>query len=187
MRKTMMMAGAMTAAVLLVGCAAQPLPVESAAAMPSAYTLGAGDKLRITTFGFEEFSGEFMVAADDSLAMPMLGTVPVRDVTPDQLSRKLEAALGAKGLVRQPRVSTEVTKYRPYYISGEVNRPGKYDFASGLTVMQAVADAGSFTYRAKKKMVFIKRAGAPAEVAVPVTASAPVLPGDTIRVVERYF
>ena len=182
--RTMMIMAALAA---LAGCASQPLPVETAQAMPSAYGLAAGDKVRLTTFGFEEFSGEFMVAADNSLAVPMLGAVPVRGVTPDQLERNLEKTLADRQLIRNPRVSVEVTKYRPYYIAGEVNRPGKYDFASGLTVMQAVADAGSFTYRAKKSMVFIKREGALQEVAVPVTAAAPVMPGDTIRVVERYF
>lgn len=184
MRRMMTWAVALS---VLGGCASQPLPVETAQAMPSAYGLAAGDKVRLTTFGFEEFSGEFMVAADHSLAIPMLGAVPVRGVTPDQLERNLERSLTDKGLIRNPRVSVEVTKYRPYYIAGEVQRPGKYDFASGLTVMQAVADAGSFTYRAKKTMVFIKREGALQEVAVPVTAAAPVMPGDTIRVVERYF
>jgi len=184
MRNTTMMAAVLA---MLGGCASQPLPVETAQVASGGYGLGAGDKVRLTTFGFDEFSGEFMVSADNSLAVPMLGAVPVHGVTPEQLERNLERSLADKGLIRNPRVSVEVTKYRPYYIAGEVNRPGKYDFASGLTVMQAVADAGSFTYRAKKKMVFIKREGAMQEVAVLVTAAAPVMPGDTIRVVERYF
>ncbi len=171
----------------LGGCAAQPLPVETGQAMPQAYGLAAGDKVRLTTFGFTEFSGEFLVAADDTLAVPMLGAVPVRGATPDQLARTLEASLAGRGLIRNPRVSAEIVKYRPYYILGEVNRPGQYEFAGGLTVNQAIAGAGSFTYRARKSMVFIRREGTTQEVAVPVTAAAPVLPGDTIRVVERYF
>ena len=78
--------------------------------------------------------------------------------------------------------------YRPFYILGEVNRPGEYSYASGMTVEQAIARAGGFTYRANEKTVFLRRKTGANESAVPLrSAQVAVLPGDTIRVGERYF
>ena len=86
-------------------------------------------------------------------------------------------------------MSAEIITYRPFYILGEVARPGQYDFAVGLTVEQAVAAAGGFTYRANSRKVFLKRATDTREMLVDLreTPSFPVRPGDTIRVAERFF
>ena len=78
-------------------------------------------------------------------------------------------------------------EYRPYYILGEVNKPGQYQFTVGLTVSKAVATAGGFTYRANQKRVLITRDGTPSEEEVTLTASTPIGPGDTIRIAERFF
>ena len=95
----------------------------------------------------------------------------------------------AAGYLADPRVSAEVLDYRPYYILGEVNRPGQYPFAYGLTIEQAVAAAGGFTYRANDDRIFLKRALDTQEKVVDLdkTPAFRVLPGDTIRVGERFF
>ena len=77
--------------------------------------------------------------------------------------------------------------YRPFYILGEVNKPGQYPYSDGLTVMSAVATASGFTYRANTHNVFIKHQGESAEDKAPLSASTQVLPGDTVRIAERYF
>ncbi|MEL6568197.1 MAG: SLBB domain-containing protein, partial [Pseudomonadota bacterium] len=84
-------------------------------------------------------------------------------------------------------VSAEVTNYRPFYILGEVNRPDQYQYSSGLTVMNAVAAAGGFTYRANRRDVFIRSAGENTERKVTLTTTTQVRPGDTIRIGERIF
>jgi polysaccharide export outer membrane protein len=84
-------------------------------------------------------------------------------------------------------VSADVVAYRPYYILGEVTKPGQYPYAVGLTVTKAVATAGGFTYRANHKQVFVTREGTNQEIPLAITASAWIGPGDTIRVAERYF
>ncbi|PSJ20466.1 hypothetical protein CVH10_17405, partial [Halomonas sp. ND22Bw] len=71
------------------------------------------------------------------------------------------------------------------YILGEVNRPGEYPYASDLTALQAVATAQGFTYRANSRRLFVRRAGAADEQ--PLSPDARILPGDTIRIAERYF
>src|ERR1700749_2046013 len=95
-------------AIALASCTARPLPSGLAMPAPSAYALGAGDKVRITTFGFKEFTGEFAVAADNSITFPLLGPVPVRGTTPSQLEQRLATALGKGGFVRHPQVTAEV-------------------------------------------------------------------------------
>jgi polysaccharide export outer membrane protein len=84
-------------------------------------------------------------------------------------------------------VSVEVTNYRPFFILGEVQRPGSYPYAIDLTVMNAVATAGGFTYRANRSRVFIRHANAAEERAYDLTATTPVMPGDTVRIGERIF
>ena len=86
-----------------------------------------------------------------------------------------------------PRVSMELTKYRPFYIHGEVNEGGEYQFVAGMHVLTAVGMAGGFTYRAKKDTVFITRQGAGAEIEMPLSVDTKLKPGDVVRVPERRF
>jgi polysaccharide export outer membrane protein len=84
-------------------------------------------------------------------------------------------------------VSAEVLNYRPFYILGEVNKPGEYPYTNNLTVLNAVATAEGFTYRADTRRVYIKRTDSAAEQAYPLNAVTQVAPGDTIRIGERFF
>ncbi len=93
----------------------------------------------------------------------------------------------ADGYLRDPRVSAEVENYRPFYILGEVQKPGEYPFTSGLTVLNAVATAGGFTYRANTKIITIRHSGAAKELPIRLTATSEVGPGDTILIKERFF
>ena len=120
------------------------------------------------------------------MAIPLVGQIPAKGLTTVELGHAVEAAL-RDGFLKNPDVSVEVLDYRPFYILGEVNKPGEYPYTNGLTVLNAVATANGFTYRANTHHVFIKRATDPTEHDVELNASTIVLPGDTIRVKERYF
>lgn len=176
------------AAAALGGCAATPPPLPVAAATGiSAYRLGPGDRLRITVFGETTLTGEYQVTDDGSVAFPLIGNVPAAQGSLVALRDAIQGRLAA-GYVKDPRVSVEVLAYRPYYILGEVNKPGQYPFVVGLRLDQAVAAAGGFTYRANKAKVFLRRADDPGEKTVDLRRqSVTVLPGDTLRIGERYF
>ena len=152
----------------------------------SAYTLGNGDQLRITIFGQPDLSGQFEVDGTGSISMPLIGQVEALGLTTPQLENRIVEKLEGD-YVLNPRVSAEVINYRPYYILGEVNRPGEYPYNSGLTVVNAVAAAGGWTYRARKNVVYIKSVGSLQEQAIELTTSTVVQPGDTIRIAERHF
>jgi len=165
--------------VAAVDAASANLPVY-------AYALSGGDRVRVVVFGDPTLGGEFTIGGSGSIALPLIGEVEVRGLTSSQLQDRIAARL-ADGYLKDPRVAVEVLTTRPYYILGEVNKPGQYPFANGLTVLGAVAQAGGYTYRAKTKQVLIKHAGQDQEVTEPVTAATMVAPGDTIRIKERWF
>ncbi len=172
----------------LPGCATTPLPAGTAAPMEaSAYRLGAGDRIRVTTFNEPNLSGEFVVSGTGVVAMPLAGDIPARGKTPGELQDAIAQRLETGGFVQSPQVSAEVIEYRPYYILGEVNKPGQYPFTIGLTVSKAVATAGGFTYRANQNVVLITKDGSASEEEIALTASTPIGPGDTVRIGERFF
>lgn len=151
------------------------------------YKLGPGDKVRVTVYGEDNLSGEFLIANNGKIALPLIGEVPAGGLTLAGFQDSIQDKLTASGMVRSPRVSTDIIEYRPFYILGEVNKPGQYTYAIGLTVTKAVATAGGFTYRADNKKVFITREGSGREVPVSVTAATWIGPGDTVRIGERLF
>ena len=150
------------------------------------YRLGTGDRLRLNVFGEDNLSGEFVVGGAGTVSLPLIGEVQATGKSPAELKTDIEAAL-ADGYLKAPRVNIELLNYRPFFVLGEVANSGEYPYSEDMTVLNAVATAGGFTYRANKKAVFIKRAGAAAEERFALTATTPVQPGDTIRIGERLF
>lgn len=150
------------------------------------YRLGAADKLRITVFGEEALSGEFLVNGSGQVSMPLIGEIQATGLSLPEFQERVGRAL-AEGYINEPRVSVEVLNYRPFYILGEVKKPGEYPYTSALTVVNAVATAEGFTYRADTRRVFIKRADSNAEQLYTLTTAIQVAPGDTIRIGERFF
>ena len=198
-----LIAGFVLIALVSAGCASTGAPIaagvgatntmigagEGAGTEPSlapAYRLGSGDQIRVIVFGEEDLSGEFFVDGAGSVSLPLVGEVTATGMTVQEFRTELEARL-ADGYLTDPRVSAEVLNYRPFYILGEVSASGEYPYTDGLTVMNAVARAGGFTYRANTRAVFIQRADASEEVEVTLTPTLRVMPGDTIRIAERFF
>ena len=170
--------------ILLFACL---LALAGAAhADPAQYRLGPADKVRVTTYGEASLTGEFVVSGSGAISLPLIGDVTAGGLTTRELQDAIQGAL-KNGYLTDPRVSVEVLRYRPFYILGEVGRPGEYPYVNGLTVMNAVATSGGFTYRANTHRVRIKRAGEAAEHEVELNAATAVEPGDTIRIKERYF
>ena len=150
------------------------------------YRLGSGDKVRVITFGEESLSGEFFVGGSGKVSIPLVGELPALGLTAREFQASVETAL-KEGYLKEPRVSVEILNYRPFYILGEVEKPGTYPYTSGLSVVNAVATAGGYTYRANTKRVFIKRPDSDKEEEYPLESNTPVAPGDTIRIAERFF
>ena len=178
-------------AMLLAACSTgpemgDPQELTQAGMSMAGYKLGSGDEIKVTVYGEPELSGPFVVDGQGSIAMSLIGQVEVVNLSLTEASRLLETKL-KDGWLKDPKVTAELVKGRPYYILGEVNRPGEYPFVSGLTMMNAIASAGDFTYRADRGKILVKSANSPNEREVVLTPTTTVQPGDTIRIRERYF
>jgi polysaccharide export outer membrane protein len=150
------------------------------------YRLGTGDKMKITVYGEPDLSGDFSVDGSGQVQFPLIGQIEAAGLTTQDFVEALTKVLGAKYL-KDPKVSVEIENYRPFYIMGEVNKPGEYPYENGLNVLGAVALAGGFTYRANDSDVYIHRSGEPNERAQRATSDTKILPGDVVRIPERIF
>lgn len=184
MRSTIRTLAGLAIILLLTGCSSQgSLPaLESATADDSNYRLGPGDKVHMQVLGVEDLTGDYTVGDNGTISSPLIGDVKAAGQTRSQLERETEQRL-AQGYLKNPKVSITVLAYRPFYIYGEVTKPGEYPYASGMRVMSAVATAGGYTYRANQNFVVVTRNGQERQAA----PNAAIQPDDVIRVPERYF
>jgi polysaccharide biosynthesis/export protein VpsN len=151
------------------------------------YRLGAGDRVRVTVFRHVDLSGEFQLDGEGFFAMPLVGEIQGGGLNSRQLETEIEKRLKDGGYLVNPQVGIEVLNYRPFYIIGEVNNPGSYQYVNGMTVINAVALAGGFTYRADQDDIVINRGGSHGPEVEDVLLDTEVLPGDIINVTERFF
>lgn len=150
------------------------------------YQLGSGDQVKVVVYGEEDLSGEFELDGTGIVAMPLIGPVNIggKDLSNAEalISEKL-----ADGFLINPRVSIEILNYRPFYILGEVKDPGSYPYVNGMTVLNAIALASGFTYRASESKIEVTRKIDGVEKKFRIATTAAVLPGDILRVPERFF
>ena len=150
------------------------------------YKLGSGDRIVVTVFGHDDLSGEFELDGEGRIALPLIGDLIVGRKSLREAEHTITDRLKPDYLIN-PRVSIQVANYRPFYILGEVKQPGSYALVNGMTVVQAVAIAGGYTYRARQSRVSIQRATDPTRRQIPAGPDTGVLPGDILNVPERYF
>jgi protein involved in polysaccharide export with SLBB domain len=150
------------------------------------YMLGPGDKLRLTVFGETDLSGEFVIDGSGFARLPLIGQIRAAGSTSQQLEAMIGSAL-SQGYLKSPRVSVEVTTYRPFYIIGAVNRPGQYPYIDHMNALNAIALAGGFTNGAVESVLFVRREGSNQEVEVPADRTTEIYPGDVVKVHTTFF
>lgn len=171
-------------AVVLVCCSLASIEASAQQLEDRVYELGVGDRLRVIVYGEEDLSGEFEVGSQGTINLPLIGDIQALGLTITAVEEGVESRL-SDGYLISPNVSIEVLNYRPFYILGEVNKPGSYPYVNGMTVLTAVALAGGFTYRADEDDIMLSRSANGAETSV--APDTPLLPGDILRVEERFF
>ena len=154
---------------------------------PAAYRLGAGDVVRLITFGEDTLTGEFRVSDSGTIALPLVGPVKAAGLSPDALGSAVSKALVKANLLKAPSVSVEVIAYRPIFVLGEVSKPGQYPYQPGMTIVTAAAVAGGFTYRAVEDYASVVRTQDGVAAEGKAARQAFVQPGDVITVLERRF
>ena len=171
---------------VLDGCAATNETCGAGAAIQrdvAGYELGPSDLVQVNVFRQEDLSGRFRLDGDGDLALPLAGEISAGHLTTRELEQTIAARLREGGYLRDPQVSIQVLTYRPFYIVGEIRRPGEYEYRNGITLTNAAALAGGYTYRARASAATIERGAC----TMRTRPDTPVLPGDVIRVPERFF
>ena len=172
---------------LLLGGGCSPSPALPAApdgdGAGAEYRLGPGDKVNMKVFGDEALSGAYQMDGRGMFSVPLIGNVEANGLSKGELENTLRTKL--RRYLNDPRVAVEIESYRPFYIIGEVQKPGSYPYVNGMTVINAVAIAGGFTYRAKEDAFAIRRGGD--RTSVEGRQMTQVQPGDVIVVRERFF
>jgi len=170
----------------LAACASPAGSLPETSTELSEYRLDSGDQVRVIVFGQEELSDLYTVNDSGSISVPLLGAVDARGRTTEELESEITSLL-REGLLRNPSVSVEVQTYRPFYILGEVENPGQYEYANDMTVLTAVAIAGGFTFRANEQRFSITRSVEGDAVEGTAGRNTIVRPGDVIFIFERYL
>ena len=146
-----------------------------------AYRLGTGDKVHITVFNQDDLTGDFQIDGQGYVRLPLIGQLPAAGLTTYALENHIADAL-SDGYLINPRVNVEVTSYRPFYIIGEVAKPGEYPYVNAMAAPNAIALAGGFTQLAAESTVYIRHQGEMKEHEEPIDESTRIYPGDVLRV-----
>lgn len=158
--------------------------LEAQAAAPP--QLQAGEKIHVTVYGEPTLTGDYQIDPSGFVSLPLAGTIKAAGLTQQQLEQALTAKF-ASGYLKDPKITVGITEFRPFYIVGEVEKPGSYPYTGGLTVLSAIAIAGGTTYRANQSKVLIQHAGQDSMHEYNTDSPIPILPGDIIQIPRRYI
>lgn len=151
------------------------------------YRLNTGDHLRIYVFGVEELTGDFRVDAKGHITMPLIGDLIAKGLNKTELQDTITHELIDGGYFNDPKVTVEIIALKPFYILGEVKNPGSYEYEADLDIFKAIAIAGGYTPRASKGKAIIIRKIHNEKQRIKATEDTPILPGDSIKIEQRFF
>lgn len=153
----------------------------------SSYRLASGDVVSIRVLGEDDLKREKIRLSDaGTISFPIIGEIRVLGKRVAELEALIADGLRGKYLLH-PVVSVTIEEYRPFFMNGQVEKPGAYPFQPGLTIRKAVSLAGGFKERASKEKIFVIREDDKSQKPVKVDQSALVSPGDIITVEESFF
>jgi len=153
----------------------------------NAYRMSVGDKVRVTVFATTPLMNEYTIDDTGSISIAPMGPIVVKNNTATEAAAVIAKSYAQAGLYRDPRVTVDVLNYGPFYMLGEVSKPGEFQYRPGMSLFAAVASAGGYTYRANRERVFIRRANEAIETEYELDSDIAVLPGDVIRVPELHL
>jgi polysaccharide export outer membrane protein len=130
-------------------------------AQESEYVVAAHDVLTITVWAQPDLSGKFIVDEDGTFAFPLIGRVKADGLSPHAIEDQIRARLTGR-FFKNPQVSVAMDQYHSQRVNvvGEVRLPGSYPLVGQMTLIDALAKAGSATDRAGT-FVLITRAPHP--------------------------
>lgn len=183
-----------------------PAPTPTVAPTPAAfnelsgeYRIGPGDLLEISVFGLDDFDRTVRVLRDGSISLPLLGSLPVLDMTLAEASSLVGGALSERQLVNDPQVTCFVKEYisRGVSVQGAVEKPGVYQMIQQRTLLEILGEAGGLSGRendrAGQQIFVVRKASGGEQTRIEIDAdllvnqgraelNIPLFPGDVILV-----
>ncbi len=175
---------------LLVFAAAACAPVQSeditVEAGAGAHVLQPGDIIELSVDTMPEFGGTYLVGQNGYIRHQVLGRINLTETSIRSADRILRNELSDHS---KQTLNTKVRLMNPgpIYVLGEVETTGEYPYVEGLTINEVVKIAGGYTYRADQRRVFVTRRKGQANIEVDDFMSFPLVPGDVVRVPQRYY
>lgn len=157
---------------LLMSAAPTPWAVEGELIVPAsqlppvltdAYRLTVGDVLEISFFKSTDYNQTATVGPDGAISLPLIGRTVVVGRTVEDVTAELMEGYGREMV--NPQINVSVAEYSglQVYVSGEVNEPGSLEYRGGLSLVQAIMEAGGFNRRARREEVLLIRPGPDSE------------------------
>ena len=152
----------------------------------SDYLLGSGDQISITVYNEPDLTTTVKINKSGYISFPFLDDIKVIGLTPKKLEELVKKGLLGDYLI-DPQVTVSIVEYRPFFIHGQVKRPGGYPYQDDLTLDKAIALAGGLANRASKTEWKITRKVNGNNVIIEATVLTVVLPDDIIEIEQSFF
>lgn len=150
------------------------------------YLLGPGDKIQIVVYGEDDLTTNVKIDKSGFISFPFLDDIQVINLSVKQLEKIIHKGLLGDYLI-SPQVNVSVAEYRPFFIHGQVKRPGGYPYLDDLTLDKAIAIAGGLSNRASKSDWIITRIVDGKSVTILANVMTEVHPDDIIKIEQSFF
>lgn len=143
--------------------------IAGVAGADTSYKLRPGDTLEVTVWQEPKLNRNVVVAPDGRISFPLVGTVraggrsvesvqaAIKNGLAKQYTTDIDVTVGIAGIKEEPPAAEEPPLYPSIYVTGEVARPGKYEYRQSVNVLQAIALAGGLSPFAADKRIKIRR------------------------------
>lgn len=199
--------GALVTLLFLAACATTPRPGDMPAIDPAAqavdvYRIGVDDVLQVSVWQNPDLNVTVPVRPDGNISVPLAGDVQAGGRTPEEVAASIKERLTT--YVREPNVTVILTELRSHEylarvrVTGAVRAPVSVPYRQGMTVLDAVLEAGGPNEFASGNRTQLHRKSGEGTTTYPVylnailkqgdlTTNYPVQPGDVVTVPERTF
>jgi len=150
------------------------------------YKLGSGDKIQIAVYGEDDLTAHLKIDKSGYISFPFLDDIQVINLSVKELEKVIHDGLFGDYLI-SPQVSVSITQYRPFFIHGQVNRPGGYPYQDDLTFDKAIAIAGGLSTRASKSGWIITRKIEGKNTEIEANVATQIFPDDIIKIEQSFF
>lgn len=152
----------------------------------SDYLLGVGDTIEIVVYGEKDLTTKVKIARSGLVSFPFLEAINVIGRSVNEVKNIIHAGLLGDYLIN-PQVTVSIVEYRPFFIHGQVVRPGGFPFQEDLRLDKAIALAGGLTNRASKVDWIITRTVQGKTVTIKASIATLVQPDDIIKIEQSFF